>query len=95
MTVKITQISATSGEILLTLTYDNPKGSGNLATFSLKKIDLLNRLIEVRLLLGRPLTLTDVKEAILAIVNEVRKGQTGIPEDFNFTPFINIELEAI
>ena len=94
MTVKITQVSTTSGEVLLTLTYDNPQGSGNFATFSLRKSDLVDRLIEVRLLLGRPLTLTDAKEAILAIINEVRKGKAGIPEDFNFAPFINIELEA-
>jgi hypothetical protein len=95
MTVKITQVNATSGEILLTLTYDNPKGSGNFATFSLKKSDLCDRLIEVRLLLDRSITLTDAKEAILAIINEVRKGKTGIPEDFNFAPFINVELEVV
>lgn len=94
MTIKITQVSASSGDIILIITYDNPVGSGQLSTFQLSKQDLVNRLIQVRTLLGRPLTLTDAKQAIVAIINEVRKGQSGIPEQFDFTPYIGVELEA-
>lgn len=94
MTIKITQVSASSGEIILTITYDNPAGSGLLSTFQLHKQDLGDRLIQVRTLLGRPLTITDAKQALVAIINEVRKGMSGVPEQFDFTPYINVELEA-
>lgn len=79
---------------MLTIIYDNPSGSGTLFTFKLRKQDLVDRLIEVKTLLGRPLTIADAKQALIAIVNEVRAGKTGIPEDFSFTPYIGIELEA-
>ena len=94
MTIKITQVSTSAGEVVLTVAYDNPKGSGTLFTFKLRKQDLVDRLIQVRSLLGRPQTLTDAKQALVEIINEVRSGQQGIPEDFDFTPYIGAELEA-
>jgi hypothetical protein len=94
MTVKISQITTNTDEVILTLTYDNPEGSGNLRTFKLKKNDLYARLHTVEVLLGRALTLQDAKEALVAIVNEVRKGASSIPADFNFAQYINAELEA-
>jgi hypothetical protein len=94
MTVKITQVSATAGEVVLTVAYDNPKESTTMSTFKLRKQDLVDRLIQIRSLLGRPLTLTDAKQALVEIINEVRSGQQGVPEDFDFTPYIGVELEA-
>lgn len=93
MTVKITQVSTTGGEVILTIAYDNPKGSGTMFTYALRKQDLIDRLIQIRSLLGRALTLTDAQQALVEIINEVRQGQAGIPQDFNFTPYINVELE--
>ena len=63
-------------------------------TYSLRKQDLFDRLIQIRGLLGRVLTITDAKQALVEIINEVRKNAAGIPQDFDFTPYINIELEA-
>lgn len=94
MTIKITAVSASTGEISLTLTYDNPKGSGTTFSFQLRKQDLVDRLITIRSLLGRPLTLTDAKQAIVEVINEVRIGQSGVPENFDFTPYIGVELET-
>jgi hypothetical protein len=94
MTVKITQVSTSSGEIVLTITYDNPKGSGTLSTFQLHYRDLVSRLVEVTALLGRSITLTDAQQALVEIISEVRKNATGIPQNFDFTPYIGTELEA-
>jgi hypothetical protein len=94
MTVKITQVSSTNGQIMLTIAYDNPKGSGNLSTFQLSYQDLKARLVEVAALLGRNVTLTDAQQALVEIINEVRNNQAGIPQSFDFTPYINVELEA-
>ena len=94
MTIRITQVSTNSGEIILTITYDNPKGSGNLTTFSLSYQDLKERLAQVSALLGRTITLTDAQQALIEIINEVRRNQSGIPQNFDFTPYINVELES-
>ena len=79
---------------MLTVTYDNPKGSGTLRTFQLSYRDLINRLVQVSGLLGRNVTLTDAQEALVEIINEVRKNQADIPQNFNFTPYISVELEG-
>lgn len=94
MTIKITSVQTSGGEIVLTLTFDNPSGSGKMSTFNVRKADLVDRLVQIRSLLGRPLTLTDAKQALVEIINEVRKGQQGVPENFEFTPYIGVELES-
>ena len=94
MTIKISQVSSVSGQIILTITYDNPKGSGNLGTFKLSYQDLKGKLIQVAALLGREATLQDAQEVLVEIINEVRKNQAGIPQIFGFTPYIGTELEA-
>jgi len=33
-------------------------------------------------------------QALVEIINEVRRNASGIPQDFDFTPFINVELET-
>jgi len=94
MTIKITSVSSASGQIVLTIAYDNPQGSGNISTFQLSYQDLKSRLVQVATLLGRNVTLTDAQQALVEIINEVRRNQAGIPQDFNFTPYIGAELEA-
>ena len=94
MTIKITQVSTSTGEVALTITYDNPAGSGQMFSYGLRKQDLFDRLIQIRGLLGRALTITDAKQALVEIINEVRRNVAGIPQDFDFTPFINVELEV-
>lgn len=93
MTIKISAVSINTGEIVLTLTFDNPAGSGHMQSVNIRKNVLVGRLLEVRILLGRPLTILDARLALTAIVNEVRQGKTGIPEDFDFSPYVGQELE--
>ena len=94
VTIKITQVSISTGEVLLTIVYDNPAGSEIMFTFVLKKQDLFERLRRIRELLGRSLTLQDAKYALIAVVNELRAGRLGVPEDFNFSSVIDVELET-
>jgi len=94
MTIKITQVSTSAGQIMLTITYDNPKGSGTLFTFQLSYQNLVNQLVQVANLLGRSVTLTDAQQVLVAIINGVRRNQAGIPQNFDFTPYINTELES-
>jgi hypothetical protein len=94
MTIKISSIQTTTGEILLVIAYDNPSGSGTMYSYSLPYQDLKARLAQVAELLGRTVTLTDAQQAIVAIINEVRSNQAGIPQTFDFTSSIGVELET-
>ena len=89
--IKITQVNTSSGEVVVRIQYDK---DSLVFAVDVRKDELIERLKLVRKTLGRPLTLTDVKQVIVALVNEVRTGKSPIPEDFNYTDFIGVDLEA-
>ena len=89
--IKIVQVNASSGEVVVRIQYDK---DSQVFTVDVRKDELIERLKLVRKTLGRPLTLTDVKQVIVALVNEVRTGKSPIPEDFNYAEFIGVDLEA-
>ena len=94
MTIKISQLSTSTGEILLTLSFDNPKGSGTMQTYTLRKDQLYNILAQVGTLLGRPVTLTDAQQSVVGIVNQIRAGTLLLPINFDFAPYVGVELET-
>jgi hypothetical protein len=65
-------------------------------TFKLNYLDLVERLKTVRQLLGRPLTVKDAKEALIAIVNQIRAGKKDLPESFlaALQSSVGVDLEA-
>jgi hypothetical protein len=89
--IKITQVNTSSGEVVVRIQYDK---DSLVFAVDVRKDELIERLKLVRKTLGRPLTLTDVKQVIVALVNEVRTGKSPIPEDFNYAEFIGVDLEA-
>jgi hypothetical protein len=92
--IKITQVIVENGEINLTITFDMPDETTK--TFKLNYLDLVERLKTVRQLLGRPLTVKDAKEALVAIVNQVRAGKKDLPESFlaALQSSVGVDLEA-
>ena len=89
--IKITQVNASSGEVIIRIQYDKDT---QVFTVDVRKDDLVERLKLVRKTLGRPVTLADVKQATVALVNEVRAGKSPLPEDFNYADFIGVDLEV-
>jgi hypothetical protein len=92
--IKITQVTVENGEINLTITYDMQDETTK--TFKLNYLDLVERLKTVRQLLGRPLAVKDAKEALIAIVNQVRAGKKDLPESFlaALQSSVGVDLEA-
>jgi len=92
--IKITQVTVENGEINLTITYD--MSDETTKTFKLNYLDLVERLKTVRQLLGRPLTVKDAKEALIAIVNQIRAGKKDLPESFlaALQSSVGVDLEA-
>lgn len=89
--IKITQVNTSSGEVVVRIQYDK---DSLVFTVDVRKDELIERLKLVRKTLGRPITLTDAKQTIVALVNEVRAGKSPLPEDFNYADFIGVDLEA-
>jgi hypothetical protein len=89
--IKIVQVNTSSGEVVVRIQYDK---NSQVFTVDVRKDELIERLKLVRKTLGRPLTLIDVKQVIVALVNEVRTGKSPIPEDFNYADFIGVDLEV-
>ena len=89
--IKIVQVNTSSGEVVLRIQYDK---DSLVFTVDVRKDELIERLKLVRKTLGRPVTLTDAKQVIVALVNDVRTGKSPIPEDFNYAEFIGVDLEA-
>jgi len=89
--IKIVQVNTSSGEVVLRIQYDK---DSLVFTVDVRKDELIERLKLVRKTLGRPVTLTDAKQVIVALVNDVRTGKSPIPEDFNYADFIGVDLEA-
>lgn len=94
MTIKISQVQTSSGEIVLSIAYDSPKGSGKMTSYSLHYRDLVDRLVQVKSLLGRALTVADAQQVLVEIINEARANKSGIPQNFDFTPYVGVELET-
>ena len=89
--IKIVQVNTSSGEVVVKIQYDK---DSLVFAVDVRKDDLIERLKLVRKTLGRPVTLTDAKQIIVALINEVRTGKSPIPEDFNYADFIGMDLEA-
>jgi hypothetical protein len=89
--IKISQVSTTNGEIVLKVQYDR---DGQVQTVDIRKQDLIDRLKLVRQTLGRSITLVDLKQVIVAVINELRSGKKPLSEDFDYPSFIGVDLEA-
>ena len=90
MVIKLTQIIRNLGEIIFVVEYSDNAAT---KTVNIRKEELVAKLKQVRQLLGRPITLQDVREVIIAIVKELRLGGSPLPEDPVLDSYIGVNLE--
>ena len=90
MTVKITNVKTSAGEIILTVTYDL---KGELKTVKLSKEDVYDRLTQYHNITGRKIKDSDVQDVIVQLINEEREGKSRILDKIDFTTLLNAELE--
>lgn len=55
--------------------------------------DIIARLMQLRALVSRKVTLQDLREIIIKMIDEVREGRI-LPERFDYNQFIDVDLEA-
>jgi hypothetical protein len=89
--IKLKQVQTSLGDAYLTFDYDK---DGVVSTVTINKQDIVERLKIVKQKLGRVLTVQDAKFIIIRLVNDLREGKTPLTEDFDYTQFIGVDLEA-
>ncbi len=89
--IKLTQVQRSTGDVYLTFQYDL---SGQVLTVVIDAKEIVDRLKLLRELVGRPLTTTDMKNVVVAIINEIRAGKLPLVETFPYENYIDINLEA-
>lgn len=90
--IKLKQVSTVYGET--TLVFEADGFQEGTRRISIPLSDVLERLKVVKQVLGRPITLQDAKDVIKKIVNDMRTAKTPLTERFDFTPYIEVDLEA-
>ncbi len=89
--IKLRQITITHGEAQFIFDYDL---EGKTFSIIMNKRDLNEKLKALRDLLGRDLTLQDLKDVIKSIITQIRKEEQPFQQDFNYSELIGVDLEV-
>jgi len=78
------------GDVYITFQYDQ---EGQILTVTIDAREIVERMKTLKEIVGRTLTLTDLKNVIVTLINEIRQGKTPLLEVFSYEDYINIDLE--
>lgn len=89
--IKLRKIVSTPFGAMLTFDYDF---EGKILSFTIDERDLNEKLKALRELLGRDLTIQDLKDVTRNIIDQIRKGEMPFPQKFDYNSLINVDLEV-
>jgi len=89
--IKLKQVKTTYGRATLVFEADFPDGT--VRVVEIDDEEIRERLKTIRKLLGRPTTKTDLKYVIKTLFRELREKREELPETFDYTEFIDVDLE--
>jgi len=89
--IVLKQIATEHGITYFMFEYDL---DGKVFQIIIQEREIIEKLKQVHGLLGRKPSLQDLKEIIVQMINEVRKGRKPFLEAYDYSKFININLEA-
>ena len=90
--LKLKQIEVVNGEYALIFEADGfPEG---IRRIQIPQSEVVERLRELKRLTGRKPTSQDVRDVIKVLVDEMRRKREPFPQRFDFTRWINADLEA-
>lgn len=90
--IKLKSVSIKLGSCILTFEYTD--STKQVKTIEINRSEITDRLRKLKALVGRELTMLDLKLIILRLFGEVREGQQPLLEDFDYSPYIGLDLEA-
>jgi len=88
--IRITQVQRLTGEVLITFEYDIGLQTQSI---TINNDEIVDRLKALKKLIGRTLTLTDLKNVIVTLINEIRQGKSELSERFPYETYIGVDLE--
>jgi hypothetical protein len=91
--IKLRQVATVYGETTLIFDVDGLAPDGSVTEVRIPASDLTERMKELKRLLGRDLTLNDLRDIIVALVNQMREGGKPLAERFNFAEYIGVDFE--
>jgi hypothetical protein len=89
--IRITAVTRTGGQVVITLEYSTDGGT---IILDLDAEAILDRLKQLRALVGRKPTLAEAQEVVVALVNELRVGEEPLVDIIPWEDYIGIDLEA-
>jgi hypothetical protein len=89
--IKITQVRRDLGDVYLTFQYDR---EGADFTVTLDAREIVERMKQLKQLIGRPLTLQDLRNVVVTMINEIRRGGQPLLETFRYEDYIGVDLEG-
>ena len=89
--IKITQVTRNMGQVVLTIEYD---WNSNIETINIDAEHVVERLKQLRGLLGRKPTLSEAQEIVETLINELRAGKQPLVEILPWENYIGVDLEA-
>lgn len=90
--IRLKQITTVYGETTLVFDVDFPDGS--VRELRIQSADLTDRMRELKRLVGRELTVGDLRNVIVAVVNQMREGKKPLTERFDLSQYVGVDLEA-
>ncbi len=89
--IRLKQVSTLYGKATLVFEADFPDGTTK--NVQIEAAELEERLKQVRQLLGRDLTTSDLKDVVKTLINQIRQGQTPFPQKFDYSAFVGVDFE--
>jgi hypothetical protein len=89
--IKLKQVLTVLGKGVLVFEADFPDGTVKDVQIDVSELE--DRLKQLRELLGRGLTVADLKDVVKNVVNQIRSGAQPFPQKFDYTALIGVDLE--
>ena len=89
--IRLIQIDTEQGITSFIFEYDL---EGEILTLVINEREIIEKAREFRMLLGRNPTVQDLKEIVIQIVNEVRRGKRPFLEKYDYSKWIGVDLEV-
>jgi len=91
--IRLRQVATVYGETTLIFDVDALAPDGSITEVRIPAADLTVRMRELKRLLGRDLTVNDLRDLVVALVNQMREGRKPLVERFDFTNFLGVDFE--
>jgi len=91
--IKLRQVVTVYGETTLIFDVDALAPDGSITEVRIPAADLTERMRELKRLLGRDLTVNDLRDLVVALVNQMREGRKPLTERFDFAEYIGVDFE--